>query len=39
VLDAESDEHLSVLPAVIEAMQRGIDLDRGTADFAAFAKL
>jgi 3-hydroxyisobutyrate dehydrogenase len=36
--EASGDEHLYVLPAVLEAMQRGIDLGRGSADFAAFAK-
>ena len=36
--EASGDEHLYVLPAVLEGMQRGIDLGRGSADFAAFAK-
>ena len=36
--EASGDEHLHVLPAVLEGMQRGIDLGRGSADFAAFAK-
>lgn len=36
--EASGDEHLHVLPAVLAGMQRGIDLGRGSADFAAFAK-
>jgi len=36
--EASGDEHLFVLPAVIAAMQRGIDNGDGGADFAAFAK-
>ena len=36
--EASGDEHLYVLPAVLEAMQRGINLGRGASDFAAFAK-
>lgn len=40
-LMAEScgDQYLSVLPAVIAAMQRGIDAGYGAADFAAFGKV
>ena len=36
--EASGNEHLFVLPAVIAAMQRGIDNGDGGADFAAFAK-
>ena len=35
--EASGDEPLFVLPAVLEAMQRGIDNGDGGADFAAFA--
>jgi len=37
--EASGDEHLYVLPAVQAAMQRGIEMGLGDADFAAFAKV
>ena len=37
--EASGDEHLYVLPAVLEGLQRGIDKGHGDADFAAFAKV
>jgi 3-hydroxyisobutyrate dehydrogenase len=37
--EAAGDEHLFVLPAVITALQRGIDAGHGSDDFAGFAKV
>lgn len=37
--EAAGDEHLFVLPAVIAALQRGIDAGHGKDDFAGFAKV
>lgn len=37
--EAAGDEHLFVLPAVIAALQRGIDAGHGAEDFAGFAKV
>jgi 3-hydroxyisobutyrate dehydrogenase len=37
--EAAGDEHLFVLPAVIAALQRGIDAGHGSDDFAGFANV
>ena len=37
--EAAGDEHLFVLPAMIAALQRGIDAGHGADDFAGFAKV